>query len=320
MTSLATIVVFWHSILIPIFLALLLLSIAYGSHLWPILIPYAIYYLTDNSYENGNVVNRSSKLVRGLPIWRWFASYFPITLHRTQPLDPKYKYIFCYHPHGVVAMGAMGAFATEGARWLELFPEIPVLLLTLETQFKVPLHRDYLLLLGISSVAKKNIQSTLSRGTSVCIVIGGARESLLARPGSAKLILKLRKGFVKIALTTPGVRLVPVFAFGENDIYEILEPKQTSILHKFQLGLKRCFGFTIPFFHARGVFNYEYGLMPYRKPIDVVIGKPIEVPHIEKPSQEDIDKYHEIYIEALKQLYDENQSKFGTEIVLDICD
>ena len=41
----------------------------------------------------------------------------------------------------------------------------------------------------------------LSRpGNAVALVVGGASESLESRPGTYKIILKRRKGFVKLAL------------------------------------------------------------------------------------------------------------------------
>lgn len=34
--------------------------------------------------------------------------------------------------------------------------------------------------------------------------------------------------------------------------------------------LQSIVGFAMPLFHARGVFQYSFGLMPYRKPINTV--------------------------------------------------
>lgn len=54
------------------------------------------------------------------------------------------------------------------------------------------------------------------------IVVGGAAESLSARPGTADLTLKRRLGFIKLAIRE-GADLVPVFSFGENDVGELLK-------------------------------------------------------------------------------------------------
>lgn len=50
-------------------------------------------------------------------------------------------------------------------------------------------------------------------GRGITIVVGGARESLDAQPHSLRLVLKRRKGFVKLAIRT-GADLVPVLSFG----------------------------------------------------------------------------------------------------------
>ncbi len=129
-------------------------------------------------------------------------------------------------------------------------------------------------------------------GRAITIVVGGARESLDAQPYSLRLVLKRRKGFVKMAIRT-GADLVPVLAFGENDLYDQFLPDAHPTVHKFQLLMKKLLGFTIPLFHARGVFNYDVGLMPYRRPLNVVVGRPVRVTQNPKPEQEEIDRVHE---------------------------
>lgn len=67
-------------------------------------------------------------------------------------------------------------------------------------------------------------------------------------------------------------QLVPVFSFGENDLYDQMENPIGSSLRKFQVAVKNYFGFTVPVFSGRGIFNYTIGLMPHRKPV-ATIGK-----------------------------------------------
>jgi 1-acyl-sn-glycerol-3-phosphate acyltransferase len=51
------------------------------------------------------------------------------------------------------------------------------------------------------------------------LVVGGTAESLYVRPHTMDLVLKRRKGFVRIAAET-GASLVPVICFGENDLFD----------------------------------------------------------------------------------------------------
>lgn len=149
-------------------------------------------------------------------------------------------------------------------------------------------------------------------GRAITIVVGGARESLDAQPYSLRLVLKRRKGFVKMAIRT-GADLVPVLAFGENDLYDQFDSEKHPRIHKCQLLAKKLLGFTIPLFHARGVFNYDVGLMPYRRPLNIVVGRPVKVSQAANPKQEDIDRVHEEYVAELERLWDTWKDEFAKE-------
>lgn len=149
-------------------------------------------------------------------------------------------------------------------------------------------------------------------GRAITIVIGGARESLDAQPYSLRLVLRRRKGFVKMAIRT-GADLVPVLAFGENDLYDQFSAETHPNVHKFQLLVKKVMGFTIPLFHARGVFNYDVGLMPYRQPLNIVVGRPIKVAQSSKPTQEEIDRIHEEYVTELERVWETWKDEFAPQ-------
>lgn len=286
---------------------------------WPLLIPYMIYCMASKASTSGTLSHRSDFL-RGLPFWSLFASYFPARLHRTQELPPTRKYIFGYHPHGIISHGAFAAFGTEALGFSQLFPGIRNTLLTLDSNFRIPIYRDYALAMGLASVSKESCENLLSKGgpnkegmgRAITIVIGGARESLDAQPYSLRLVLKRRKGFVKLAIRT-GADLVPVLAFGENDLYDQFQADSHPKIHKFQLLVKKLLGFTIPLFHARGVFNYDVGLMPYRRPLNIVVGRPVKVVQATNPRQEDIDRVHEEYIQELERLWDTWKDEFAPQ-------
>ncbi|CCH60000.1 hypothetical protein TBLA_0C01870 [Henningerozyma blattae CBS 6284] len=322
--------VMWHVTTIGLF-TMLSIYLLLHPRFYFFIIPYGLYYFNDRTPANGNVVKRYSMKMRSLPIWNYYCNYFPLSLKKTTDLQPTFTeiqdpvtkttiqsktgptYLFGYHPHGVGSLGAFGAFATEGCQYSEKFPGIPMSLMTLVNQFVIPFHRDYLLSLGITSVSKKNVLKTLRNNQSICIVIGGARESLVPfNEKTADIILDRRRGFIKLAIQTGNVALVPVFAFGETKAYKLVDTKTKPIIHKLQLWFKSTFGFTIPLFYARGFFNYDFGLLPFRTPIAVVVGQPVLVKEkYEVPPEELINKYHEIYETQLKKLYYENRKQYG---------
>ena len=51
--------------------------------------------------------------------------------------------------------------------------------------------------------------------------------------------------------------------------------------------------------------------MPFRKPINVVVGAPIPVEKCENPTKEQVAELHSIYIEALRKLYDDYNPTYG---------
>lgn len=292
--------------------------------LWPLVIPYLIYVLLSKASTSGELSQRSDWL-RKQKIWSLFASYFPARLHRTTELTPTRKYVFGYHPHGIISHGAFAAFGTEALGFSQLFPGITNTLLTLDNNFRVPLYRDYILRMGLASVSRESCENILSKGgrngegmgRAITIVVGGAGESLETQPGTLRLILSRRKGFVKLAIRS-GADLVPVLAFGENEIYEQISPAEHPRLHRFQLFVKRILGFTVPMFHARGIFNYDVGIMPYRRPLNIVVGRPIRVVMQTKPESEYMEEIHTQYVTELQRIWDTWKDVFAKERIAEM--
>ncbi|KAK3330409.1 diacylglycerol acyltransferase-domain-containing protein [Apodospora peruviana] len=285
---------------------------------WPLLIPYLLHILLSKAATDGRLRLRSERF-RRLPFWKYFADYFPARLHKTHDLPPTRKYIFGYHPHGIISHGAFAAFGTEALGFSEKFPGITNSLLTLDSNFRIPIYREYILSLGIRSVSKDSILNTLSRGgpngegmgRAVTIVVGGARESLEAQPGTMHLVLGERKGFIKLAIRT-GADLVPVLAFGENDLYDQVNPETHPRLRQVQMYVLRTLKFTLPFLHGRGIFNYDVGLMPYRRPLNIVVGKPIKVTQARNGMFEpqEVDRLHGLYVAELTKMWETYKDQF----------
>ncbi|KAI0994994.1 hypothetical protein K3495_g13187 [Podosphaera aphanis] len=305
---LQTLVVLCHTLSIVLSASIFFFTAAIPLF-WPLMAPYLIYCMYSTASTSGSLARRS-EFLRSSPVWSLFASYFPARLHRSQELSPFRKYIFGYHPHGIISMGAFAAFSTEALGFSQLFPGIKNTLLTLDSNFRIPFYRDYALALGLASVSRESCENLLSRGgpnndgmgRAVTIVVGGARESLISEPGTLRLVLQCRKGFVKMALRT-GADLVPVIGFGENDLYYQVQPDSHPKIHRFQLLVKKLLGFTVPLFHARGVLNYDFGLMPYRRPLNIVVGRSIPVKQNRNPSQEEVDRLHKEYVEELERMW-----------------
>ncbi|KAI8096552.1 diacylglycerol acyltransferase-domain-containing protein [Halteromyces radiatus] len=287
--------------------------------LWPLVIAYVTFIYLDKAPENGG---RRLEWTRHLRIWKYFVDYYPISLVKEADLDPSKNYVFGYHPHGIISMGAFGNFATEATGFSELFPGIKPSLLTLVSNFKLPFYRDIIMSLGIAAVSRNSCENILASGPgrSIVIVVGGAAESLSARPGIADLTLKKRLGFIRLAILHQA-SLVPTFSFGENDIYEQMDNCKGSTVWKIQKRMQHVLGFTMPLFHARGIFNYDVGIIPFRHPIVTVVGKPIPVPTLEpgvEPTQEQLLTVQTAYIDELQAIYDKYKDVYAKDRIQDL--
>ncbi|KAJ9054129.1 diacylglycerol O-acyltransferase 1 [Entomophthora muscae] len=252
-------------------------------------------FFKDDTHFTGG---RASKWFRELLVWRAFANYFPVSLVKESELSPEKTYLFGYHPHGIYGTGAFVCFATEALGVSQVFPGLRTSLVGLDLLFKVPFYREIALAVGGISSSKVSLLNNLSKGPGSCcvVMIGGAQEALYTKPELATLILSKRYGFVKVAIQA-GSSLVPVF--GRELFY-----KKGSIF------FKQVFGFSLPLFFGKGVYNYNFGILPRNLPITVVVGKPIDIQQDDNPSEEKVLSIHKQYMDALEDLYNRNKVKY----------
>lgn len=100
--------------------------------------------------------------------------------------------------------------------WLKTFPGIRPKIATLDMNFYIPFMREVCRYLGLVSCSKESLTHYLTKSNdskhkenkdgftsnAVLLLVGGAQESLNARPRNYAIQLKNRKGFVKIAIRT----------------------------------------------------------------------------------------------------------------------
>jgi Diacylglycerol acyltransferase len=92
------------------------------------LLMYAIYCVVDSTPQNRKTqfVAHWERTFRKYWSLRWVRDFFPCQLHKTTDLDPSERYIFLYHPHGVICMGANIALSTEGCDFEHVFPGVSI--------------------------------------------------------------------------------------------------------------------------------------------------------------------------------------------------
>ncbi|KAF0693008.1 hypothetical protein As57867_015901, partial [Aphanomyces stellatus] len=149
----------------------------------------------------------------------------------------------------------------------------------------------------------KSIRAIFDQQRSAVLVVGGSQEALEAHPNTNRLVLNKRKGFIKLALES-GVKVVPVYHFGETNMFTQVANPRGSMLRSFQEFLLRRLTFSTPLLTS--------GVIPMSTPILTVIGAPLSFPKIASPSVEDIETYHAKYKAALQALFDKHKHDFYT--------
>ncbi|XP_021536244.1 acyl-CoA wax alcohol acyltransferase 2 isoform X1 [Neomonachus schauinslandi] len=251
--------------------------------------------------------------VRRWCIWKQYCDYFPLKLLKTHDISPNHNYILVCHPHGLFSHSFFGHFATDSSGFCKIFPGITPYVLTLGVFFWVPLLRDYIMSSGVCSVSQASMDFLLTHkgtGNMLIVVVGGLAECKYSLPGSTTLVLKNRTGFVRVALHH-GVPLIPAYAFGETDLYNQYIFTPGGLVNRFQKWMQRMVHIYPCAFYGRGFTENSWGLLPYARPVTTVVGKPLPLPKIENPSQETVAKYHTLYIDALRKLYDQHKTKYG---------
>ena len=129
--------------------------------------------------------------------------------------------------------------------------------------FLLPFARELLLARGFISADRHAISTFLGKkkNRAVGLVVGGAAESLHSYPGKNSLILKKRKGFIKLALRNgytfsytlvseliDRAKLVPVYSFGETGL---LSQVRHPIMLSFQRKVYKLLSFAPCVFYGR---------------------------------------------------------------------
>ncbi|XP_008047622.1 2-acylglycerol O-acyltransferase 3 [Carlito syrichta] len=293
------------------FFSLLVFFLLFTS-LWSFSVLYLVWLYVDwDTPERGG---RRSAWVRNWAVWKHLRDYYPIELVKTAELPPDRNYVLGAHPHGVMSTGIFCNFGTESNGFSQKFPGLRPSIAVLAGLFHIPVYRDYVMSSGACPVSRRSLDFILSQprlGQAVVIVVGGAQEALYSVPGEHCLTLRRRKGFVRLALRH-GASLVPTYSFGENDIFRYKAFAAGSWQHRCQTAFKKLTGFSPCIFWGRGLFSAaSWGLLPFAVPITTVVGRPIPVPQCLRPTEEEVDRYHSLYVKALEQLFEEHKESCG---------
>ncbi|KAL5109131.1 2-acylglycerol O-acyltransferase 2 [Taenia crassiceps] len=217
-------------------------------------------------------------------------------------LPTSVNYLMGYHPHGPLALGMLMTCGVDSLNFLKVFPGIKPHMATLNLHYKVPFYRECAMLAaGGVSVSQESLIYLLDKevtgrtGNLVAVSVGGAIEALESRPGHYVLMLSRRRGFFRTALRT-GAYLIPSIGFGETRMYDQVANPMGSALRNVQDWFTHTFTLAPPLFYSTRV-------IPYRKPLTVVVGRPIICKRSPCPTEEEIDNLREEYKQELRDMF-----------------
>ncbi|KAK9302948.1 hypothetical protein QLX08_005215 [Tetragonisca angustula] len=278
---------------------------------------YFIWMYYDNYlHPVGDRRARLKQWIRSCTLNRYFRNYFPVKLVKTTDLDPNKSYLLCNFPHGIMCCGVYSAFGTDAAGFRELFPGLDINVIILEQFFKAPFFRDYCRIGSVASSNPESVNYSLSTkpaapytGRATVLVVGGVAEVMESKPDTYRILVKRRKGFVKLSLKN-GVPIVPVCSFGETNVYDQVTFPEGSFMKKAITFIRKLVGIPPLFLIGRGFFQYSFGILPRRTPITVVVGSPMELPKIEEPTEEQVNEYHGKFIEHMVDFFEKEKHKY----------
>jgi 2-acylglycerol O-acyltransferase 2 len=208
------------------------------------------------------------------------------------------RYMFGYHPHGILPLGA--TWAKLLPEWAELFPGINPITMTASIMHQMPILRDMTQWTSSRDITRTGIIKALQARGSVLVVPGGQAEMLpLCGPvGSGErdmVLMTAHRGFIRIALKY-GIDLVPVYNFGETKVLDNVP---------FPLNLQRE---LVRVVRANAILTpYGFPLTcPRSLPCTVVVGKPINVRalQVDEPTKQQVDTLARLYYTAVTDIFE----------------
>eukprot|EP00747_Dinoflagellata_sp_TGD_P187054 gnl/TRDRNA2_/TRDRNA2_44525_c0_seq1.p1 gnl/TRDRNA2_/TRDRNA2_44525_c0~~gnl/TRDRNA2_/TRDRNA2_44525_c0_seq1.p1 ORF type:complete len:334 (+),score=49.75 gnl/TRDRNA2_/TRDRNA2_44525_c0_seq1:94-1095(+) len=240
-------------------------------------------------------VKRRPQIMQG-KFWRYWLEYLSIRIayRAGEPLPPQ-QYVYIMMPHGLYPFsGAMACIS----KMVNIFANMRIAVAPIG--LKIPLVRQLMGWIGCIGADRPTVSAALAKGESVCFFPGGIGEMMRTDGKSERLLLKSRKGFVKLALEH-GVPIVPVYVFGQSVLWSQLQ------LPSWVEALSRIIRFSLMIPYGR------WGtVVPRRLPLLYAIGKPILCPRMDNSvSQAQVESTHAEVVAAVCELYDFYKDQYG---------
>ncbi|CAB9499666.1 Diacylglycerol O-acyltransferase 2 [Seminavis robusta] len=203
------------------------------------------------------------------------------------------RFILASQPHGVLSFCGICSLAVCD-------PDIgQIKTATASVVHQTPILKNVMGIFGLVDASRKSMQRHFqNKGIDGCLVlyVGGIAELFKSSPVEERLFLSQRKGFIKLALKE-GVDVIPAYLFGNTSVLSVLKHGPLADLsRKLQVSLTYMWGkYYLP--------------IPRDEKCLYARAKPMGLPHIPDPTDEDVDKWHAKYCEEVKRLFNTYKEK-----------
>ena len=271
---------------------MLFYSLIINSNLNNLFLLYLPSYLEFSEFKGNRKLYLYNPILKNLSSLFNFIGNYKI-INDNKCIENDKQYLIAIHPHGLFPVGTLGTLGLPICKNIKnVFP----LLLSnnlfvgiASFCFYIPLLRDLFLFTGAIDCSKPIIEKFIKNHYSIALLIGGAEEAKFSDCGNTNLILKSRKGFLKLAIEN-NLTLLPIYTLGNNNIYKSYDIDFYNIFYYF----KKATGIWFP----RGKIIF--------KKIDFasIIGKEIVVEKKIEYNSNDIIDLQNKYINNLDELFE----------------
>tara|TARA_Y100000816_G_C25976899_1_gene509974 strand:+ start:47 stop:913 length:867 start_codon:yes stop_codon:yes gene_type:complete len=271
---------------------MLLYSFIVNSKFNSLFLLYLSSYLEFSEFKGNRKLNLYNPLLKFISFLMKFIGDYKI-INNNNCIKNDKQYLICVHPHGIMPMGSIGCFGLPLCKNIK--NTIPLLLSNniyvgiASLCFYIPLLRDLFLFVGAIDCSKPIIEKFIKNNYSIALFVGGAEESKFSNYGNINIIVKSRRGFLKLAIDN-NLTIVPIYTFGNNNIYKSYDYDFLNICYYF----KKITGFWFP----RGI------LILKKINFISVIGKEIIVEKKIDYNNNDIIDLQNKYISNLNEIFE----------------
>jgi hypothetical protein len=207
--------------------------------------------------------------------------------------NPPPSSLLLWHPHSLMSI-------TPTLHCSFRIHELQSKLVSHNIYHMFPVIKDFAKYANIIPADFEVMKKTLESGSSVSVIPGGVREMMTTKDEKTiRLVLKNRRGIFRLAMMT-GSSLVPLLTYGEGELFPPVESTFMNIINGLTYS---WFKIAMPITSLTAIQNWIELYYHPLSPVITHVGDAIKVEKVEAPTDAEIEKLREKYIESVQTLF-----------------